>query len=116
MTIVLCQRYGAVGAALGTAISLVLMNGIVMNVYYHKRCNLDILAFWKNIFAITRGLVLPIAFGIVLTKTVEVSSLGRLVFGIAAYGLVYLLSMWIFCMNSYEKNILSKPILKILKK
>ena len=35
LTIVLCQRYGSVGAAVGTAISLVLANGITMNIYYY---------------------------------------------------------------------------------
>ena len=49
LSIILCQKYGAVGSAIGTAISLVMANGFIMNFYYHKNCNIDIICFWKNI-------------------------------------------------------------------
>lgn len=47
LSIVLCQKYGAVGSAAGTAISLILCNGVIMNIYYHRKCNIDISAFGK---------------------------------------------------------------------
>lgn len=49
LSIILCKRFGAVGSAIGTAISLIVANGLVMNIYYHKKCNIDIITFWKNI-------------------------------------------------------------------
>ena len=39
LSIVLCQKYGAIGSAIGTAISLIIANGIIMNIYYYKKCN-----------------------------------------------------------------------------
>ena len=39
LSIYLCQIYGAVGSAIGTAISLILANGFIMNIFYQKKCN-----------------------------------------------------------------------------
>lgn len=36
ISIFLCQIYGAIGSAIGTAISLIFVNGIIMNIYYHN--------------------------------------------------------------------------------
>ena len=115
LTILLCQRYGAVGAAAGTAVSLVLMNGIVMNIYYHKKCDLDILAFWKSTLSLVRGLIIPVLFGITLTKILNIQSFTMMIFGIAVYIVVYILSMWFFGMNRYEKDLIAKVIFKVLK-
>ena len=65
-TIFLCRAYGAIGGAIGTASSLVVANGFIMNIYYHKKCNVDILAFWKNVLRMSLGLILPIACGIAI--------------------------------------------------
>jgi O-antigen/teichoic acid export membrane protein len=66
LSVFLCQSYGAVGAAIGTAISLIVANGIVMNIYYHKKCNINILYFWKNILKMLLGIIIPIILGIVI--------------------------------------------------
>ena len=54
----LAPRYGAVGAAVGTAVALVVGNIIVMNVYYHSRVGLDMVRFFRKVF---RGLGASIA-------------------------------------------------------
>ena len=41
ISIPLAARFGSVGAAMGTAISLVLANGIIMNVFYHTTLKKD---------------------------------------------------------------------------
>lgn len=108
MSIVLCQRYGAVGAAVGTAVSLILANGIVMNIYYHRRCNLDILAFWKSISRLSAGLVAPAAAGVLLIRWVKNSSVWAHLAAIAIYSVVYFVSMWLVGMNQYEKDMLRR--------
>ena len=60
VSIVFCQWWGAIGSALGTAISLVVANGFLINFYYQKKCNVDAVAFWKSIIKMLRGLVLPV--------------------------------------------------------
>ena len=116
LSVILCQRYGAVGSAVGTAISLIVANGLIMNIYYHKKCNIDILHFFKNILRVFPGLLLPIAVGAVITKTGFVKSVFSFLVGVAAYTLVYCGSMWLIGMNSYEKQLILNPAKRLLKK
>ena len=45
-----CIRlWEAQGAALGTAVTLILGDCIGMNLYYHKRVGLDMIYYWKQI-------------------------------------------------------------------
>ena len=115
-TVFLCQRYGAAGAALGTAVSLLLANGLVMNIYYHKRCNIDVLFFWRNILRVAVGLLPPIAAGLLINRFFTVSGLASLVAACAVYATVYALSMWLLGMNRYEKDLLLRPLQKLFRK
>ncbi len=116
LSIYLCQIYGAVGSAFGTAVSVVLANGFIMNVFYHKRCFVNMIAFWKSIIRLSAGLIIPIAVGILMMKFVNMGSLIVLVGCIAIYSAIYCASMWLFGMNAYEKDLVLGPIKKIFKK
>ena len=114
LSIVLCQKFGAVGSAIGTAISLVLANGFVMNIYYNRKCNIDIPLFWKNILRQSVGLIIPIGVGIAMTIFIKINSIWMFGACVIAYTLVYCFSMWLFGMNDYEKDLVRKPLKKIL--
>lgn len=113
LSIFLCQLYGAVGAALGTAISLVVANGLVMNICYHKYCNIDIISFWKSIFSMAKGLIIPIVFAIVITSRIEIDSIVIFLLQVLTYTVCYFVSMWLLGMNQYEKELILQPIKKI---
>ena len=113
LSIYLCQRYGAIGSAVGTAISLILANGLIMNIYYHKKCNIDILAFWRAIFPLIVGLAIPAIFGLVLQKVLDFDRIWMLLLGIGLYTGVYCLSQWFIGMNPYEKGLILSPFGKI---
>lgn len=115
LTCWLGRLYGAVGATIGTAISLVFANGLIMNIYYHKKCNLDIIAFWKSILSMFPALIPPVIVGILALNFVNQSSIILLLGAIAVYTATYCASMWLFGMNSYEKDLIRKPLKKILK-
>lgn len=114
LSIYLCQRYGAVGSAIGTAISFVLANGIVMNIYYHKKCNIDILHFWREIGRLLPGLIIPAFAGIFLNKFAPINGIFSFLAVAAVYSIVYILSMWFFGMNTYEKNLIRGPLKALL--
>lgn len=116
MTIFLCQWYGPIGAAVGTAISLLLANGLVMNIFYHKRCHINMLHFWKNILRMAIGLLPAILLGCGLMLFVDMSDFWLLAAGIAVYSLVYCGGMWLLGLNAYEKNLIKKPLAKLLKR
>lgn len=116
LSIFLCQKYGAVGCAIGTAISFVLANGLMMNVYYHKKCEINIILFWKEIGSVTKGLPLSLAGGLIICRILDTQKTMGLIFAIVVYSVVYAASMWCFGMNASEKDLVRKPIRKIMQR
>ena len=116
LTVFLCQKYGAVGAAVGTAISLVVANGLIMNIYYQTKLEINIIKFWKNIGRMSMGLVVPIVVGSLLMVYVKITSIWMLLALILLYTVVYCISMWFLGLNKYEKNLFKTPIKRIFKR
>lgn len=116
VSVVFCQWWGAVGSALGTAISLVVANGFIMNWYYQKACNIDVIEFWKNVLNVTKGFIAPILFGIYILLFVQFDSFLKLIGWIIGYSFVYCISIWVLSMNSYEKNLVVRPVEQIAEK
>lgn len=115
VSIQLCQIYGAVGCALGTGISFLLANGLIINVFYHKRCNIDILKFWKNILRAALGLLVPVAAGCIMKYMWDFESWYAFFLGVVIYTAVYCGSMWLVGMNSYEKNLARSILVRFSK-
>lgn len=115
MSIPLCKYYGVIGCAIGTSVTMVLGNIILMNWYYHTKIGLDMIYFWKNIATFIPGLIIPIISGVIMTF-IGINSIGRfLVMGII-YVIVFLISIYKLSMNEYEKQLFSGPLLKIKSK
>jgi len=112
-SIFLCQLYGAIGSAIGTAFSLVLANGLMMNIYYHKRCNIDIIFFWKSILNLCKGIIIPLVCGILINRFVTINNAIIFLVMIALYSIIYCISMWMLGMNEYEKSLVLGPIQKL---
>ena len=113
LSIYLAQKYGATGAAFGTTISLLLANGLVMNIYYQKKCAINVILFWKNIGRISVGLLIPIVCGCLLRRFFDFNLLLHLALGIFVYAVIYALSMWFLGMNAEERNMFSAVLKKI---
>ena len=116
ISIYLCQIYGVIGCTIGTTISIVLFNIIFMNVFYHKKCSINIIAYWKNITRILLGLIIPIIVGVLIVYFVDLTNLLWFVLAILGYSVIYLISQWFISMNSFEKQIITSPLKKIFKK
>lgn len=115
LTIILCQKYGAVGAAVGTAISYLLANGLVINIYYHKKCNIDIVTFWKKILRLSLSIIIPLVAGSLINHYFSFKSYFELGLGIIIYTSIYFVSVWFLGLNTYEKSLVLKPVSKIIK-
>ncbi len=108
LSIMLCNDYGALGCAIGTAISYIVANGLIMNIYYHKRCNINILYFWKNILRMAVGLIIPMICGIMMVIFVDLTNIWLFISMILIYCMIYIISMYYIAMNPGEKNIIRK--------
>ncbi len=116
LSIFLCQKYGAVGSAFGTAVSLIVANGFIMNIYYHKKCNLDIITFWKNLIHMSKGLIFPVISGVFIIYFFKMTSITRFLCGIVLYTSCYCTSVWFLSMNNDEKKLITRPLKHIIRR
>ena len=98
--------FGCVGTAAGTAVSLVIANGIIMNIYYHKVIGVDIISFWRSISGILKGFIIPIVFGIIIMNFVTFNGTLGFCLWVFGYTVVYILSVSILSCNKEEKSFL----------
>lgn len=110
ISIPLTYNYGGIGSASGTAISLLIGNGIIMNWYYHSKVGLDIKYFWFQILSMIPSLILPILLGIGLNAVVDVYTFKGFLFAGVIYVIAFGMSVWFTGMNSYEKNSIIDPL------
>lgn len=113
LSIFLAKKYGPIGSATGTAISLIIINIIAMNIYYYKAIKIDIIKFWKQIFKMTIPFIIPITIILIVMHFVTLHGyIYLIVFG-GIYSLIYAAVCYIMVMNDYEKNIISKILKKV---
>lgn len=116
ISIPLIKIMGPVGAALGTAISLIAGNIIFMNWYYHDRIGMNMFYFWKEIAKFIPALIVPCVIGIFFMKFVNITGLVKLGVFAIIYTAVYGISMYLLGMNNEEKQLVIEPIKKILRR
>ena len=107
------KHWGTSGAAVGTAVSLLVGNGIFMNYYYHAKIKLNMFYFWKNIAGFFPAVAISVVAGVLIKKVMPTEKLLFFICAIVLYIAIYCLSMWCLGANTYEKNLIKKPIKKI---
>ena len=115
ISIPLVKQFGGTGAAIGTALSLLIGNGLIMNILYHKMIGLDVIYFWKQIARFVPALIAPLLAGVIVMKYLTINNIFIFFGFIALYTLIYCVSMWLFGMNDEEKILIRKPLKRILK-
>lgn len=117
LSFALSPRFGAIGAAFGTVLSLIIGNILIINLYYHKKIGLDMPRTYREIF---RGILLAVllSFGASWCVNAFIPLSGWS--GLLVKGLVvcvfYFTAVWLIGMNSYEKALLLSPIKRVFKK
>ena len=106
--------WSGIGAALATAICMFFGTVIFMNYYYGKYINLDICKFWKSIGSITPGYIIPILVGVMINQLWMINSFVDILFTAMVIIVAYVISIWLFSMNGYEKSLIKIPIEQVL--
>ena len=114
LTLWLVPYYGAIGAAIGTCIPLLIFNAFVMNWYYHERVGLNIKVFWKNIINILPASIMPALICAGIIYCFPVISLLRFIFIGTVYCVLYVCFIFIGAMNDTEKRFLIGIIKKCI--
>ncbi|WP_096156442.1 oligosaccharide flippase family protein [Bacillus sp. FJAT-45066] len=106
ISIPLAKIYGGIGVALGAAISYIIGNGIIMNIYYHRKIGINILLFWNHILILSIPVVISLVFGYAINFFVVAhDDILFMIFKIGMFSSAYFLLMWFFGINKYEKNL-----------
>ena len=107
ITIPLIRWAGAIGAALGTTISLAL-NTVLSFLYDKKFINISIWGFWKEIIRLSFGTIPPVLLGC-CTFLFPLEWWSFVAFGVV-FVLVYFLSMYFIGFNDYERSLVNKML------
>ena len=114
--IILSKHYGGLGCAIAIAGALLIGQGIIMNIYYCRRQNLDVLIFWKEILKMSFVPIITSSFALYIThKFVLIDTWEKLVVGIFIYSLIYIPLFYAFSMNNNEKKMVLSPLKTLLK-
>ncbi len=116
LSIVLINKYNEIGAALGTAASVVIGDGIVMNIYYKKKMNLDICRFWKEMLKISIAFVPSIIYGGMFLLFNNCKTFWDCIPSMAIMVLVYCLSCFFVLLNKSQRDEISLKIKGFIKR
>lgn len=114
ISIPLAMKFGAVGSAVGTFITEILIIVVIESIYWHRVVKLDIARVYMELLKMLRGLAMPFLFGCLINHFgfVKASWSSLFLWGVA-YVAVYAVSMWLFAMNQYERRIAKKTVRKV---
>lgn len=114
MQIVLTRFFGGIGCAMGVSGALVVGQILIMNVYYRRKQDLDIITFWKEISKMSIiPIVLIFSSMLIIRHFFALDSWGKLILGIAAFSLVYITLFFRFSMTDDERNLFISMVHKI---
>lgn len=114
VSIPLIRAFGATGAAMGTALSLIPGSILFMNLYYQYALGLDMKEFWRQMGTILLAGLPAFMAGFLIWKYADVASWSRLLSVILLYSALYCLCMYAWGMNQEEKG-QTRSIMKKIK-
>lgn len=96
-------KYGGIGCAFATGLSMFIGNGLIMNWYYLKITKLDIVKFWKNIVRISIGVTVITVICYIVDNFININSKSFFIVKLILFAIIYILVMYKFFMNIEEK-------------
>lgn len=116
ITLILVPRYSGLGAAIGTAVALLLGNVLFMNIYYHKCLKINIVGFWKKMARLLPSLIPPAILGIVLMNYFKPKSVPDFLMQVILYTLLYCMSLYLFGLEKEEKHRIKSYVFRFVKR
>lgn len=104
--VVTSKYYGMLGNAMSIGASLLLMEGLVLNVYYAKYESIDIGLYWKNFAKLS---FVPVVMTLLLLMSknyIQFDSWIRLIAGILIFTVLFALLSYLISFNNYERGLL----------
>ena len=113
LTCLLVPWLGAMGAVIGSCVSLIFGYGLALNIYYHKVIHINMFTYYKKTYAgILPATILCLPFGWGIRYINPWSGWLGLVVEIAGYIVVFAAAMYLLGLNHAEKAKVKKVFLK----
>ena len=116
VSVPLGMALGGIGCALGTAISMIVGNGLIMNWYYQTHIGLDMRYFWKNILKIVPAMLPPIVLGILAVSLHRFEGYSGVLMFAVPYAALYAVCLYFFAMDESEKELVGAVIRKMKRR
>ncbi|MBF6677312.1 lipopolysaccharide biosynthesis protein [Campylobacter sputorum] len=116
LSIYTVKIYGYFGVVFSVAIMFLLINGLCINWYYHKKIGIDIIQFWKEILKIIIPQFFVFFIFFILLGYVSFNGLFVFILKILLFSFFYITICFKFCFNDYEKEIFLSLLVKIKKR
>lgn len=113
---VLAQRFGGVGCAVAIGVALIVGQGFIMNLYYRKVQQIDMVAFWREIGKMSIVPLITSGIAWFVLKRWTICALSDLITAVGVFSLIYLPLFYRFGLNDYERHLLSQPVRQTCKK
>ena len=113
VSIPLAKLYDGIGSAIGTSISLILGNIIIMNIYYYKKVKINIFKFWKEIVKLILPLIIPIIIILIVMNLYDYNNFINIIIYALLYTIIYTIIAYNFSMNNYEKKLVINALKKL---
>lgn len=105
VSIPLIRSMGISGAALGSALALIVGNVIIMNIYYKKGIGLDMNSFWRSLLRPIASAVIAFVPCFTLAHFWRVDRMGRFITVGAMYVVLFAASAWFIGADNYERHL-----------
>ena len=112
LSIPLGMKWGGFGCALGTAISMIVGNGFIMNWYYHRHIGLDMVYFWKSILSMLPSMIPACIAGFAAVRLIDFTGYSGVVAFALPYTAVFGACLYLFGMNADEKGMVGAIVRK----
>jgi hypothetical protein len=109
----LTKHYGVIGCATTTALALFIGHVLIMNIYYHKKININMIAFWKEIIKMSIAPILFSTLCFFAIKQININQWTQWLISVCIFSILYCLIFWLTSMNRYEKDLVKGMIQKI---
>ncbi len=107
----------AIWCSIGTSFCMLFANGLAMNLYYAYKIKLEIKSFWINIIKMFIPVCwIPIVFMYTIDVHFNINNWGELLIAAILFTSVYIPSFYMLSLNREERSLLSKPVMKLLRR
>lgn len=116
LEIFLSRNYGALGCATGIITVLLIGQGVIINIYYKIKQNIDIISFWKSIIIMWIPTICLTVISWYATRFLSIKSMLDLFVWIMTYSIIYIPLSFKLSLNTDERNMITLPLTRLYRK